>query len=163
MVRPRQRPFSLPVAGAKTCHQTLLARACVLQSPIPLLIPLSSVACRAAEGLAAADFTARIDRTSGIGLRQAFDSRCTVEFVAGKPREMCPGYRVLRGIRTGLCSGTARGLACARRQLALLLRLHRPAGYGFPRNLVRKPRRKDFSGPSVNAELRHLGAWPTRS
>ncbi len=23
--------------------------------------------------------------------------------------------------------------------------------------------RKDFSGPSVNAELRHLGAWPTRS
>jgi len=23
--------------------------------------------------------------------------------------------------------------------------------------------RKDFSGPSANAELRHLGAWPTRS
>jgi hypothetical protein len=38
----------------------------------------------------------------------------------------------------------------------------RPAGYGFPPNLVRKVRRKDFSGASVNAELRHLGAWPTR-
>ena len=37
-----------------------------------------------------------------------------------------------------------------------------PAGYGFPPNLVRKVRRKDFSGPSVNAELRHLGAGPTR-
>src|ERR1700692_1959972 len=50
-----------------------------------------------------------------------------------------------------------RGFSCARRQLALLLRLCRPAGYGFPRNLVRKVRRKDFSGPSANAELRHLG------
>jgi hypothetical protein len=61
-----------------------------------------------------------------------------------------------------LCSGTASGLSCALRQLALLLRLRRPAGYGFPPNLVRKDRRKDFSGASVNAELRHLGAWPTR-
>src|ERR1019366_2618062 len=49
-----------------------------------------------------------------------------------------------------LCSGTASGLFI------------RPAGYGFPPNLVRKERRKDFSGASVNAELRHLGAWPTR-
>jgi len=32
---------------------------------------------------------------------------------------------------------------------ALLLRLRRPAGYGFPPNLVRKGARKDFSGPSV--------------
>ena len=40
--------------------------------------------------------------------------------------------------------------------------LGRPAGYGFPPNLVRKVRRKDFTGASVNAELRHLGAWPTR-
>ena len=56
-----------------------------------------------------------------------------------------------------------RGFSCALRQLALLLRLRRPAGYGFPPNLVRKGRRKDFSGASVNAELRHLGAWPTRS
>src|SRR5260370_15541 len=55
-----------------------------------------------------------------------------------------------------------RGFSCALRQLALLLRLRRPAGYGFPPNLVRKDRRKDFSGASVNAELRHLGAWPTR-
>jgi hypothetical protein len=61
-----------------------------------------------------------------------------------------------------LCSGTASGFSCALRQLALLLRLRRPAGYGFPPNLVRKERRKDFSGPSVNAELRHLGARPTR-
>ena len=49
-----------------------------------------------------------------------------------------------------LCSGTASGL------------FMRPAGYGFPPNLVRKDRRKDFSGASVNADLRHLGAWPTR-
>jgi hypothetical protein len=55
-----------------------------------------------------------------------------------------------------------RAFSCALRQLALLLRLRRPAGYGFPPNLVRKDRRKDFSGTSVNAELRHLGAWPTR-
>jgi hypothetical protein len=39
---------------------------------------------------------------------------------------------------------------------------HRPAGYGFPRNLFCKCAGKDFSGPSVNAELRHLGAGPTR-
>src|SRR5262245_65867155 len=135
MVRPRQSPFSLPVAGAKTCPRTLLARACVLQSPIPLLIPLSALACRAAEGLAAAGVHGQ-DRSD---FRDRFAASvrapCAVDFVAAKPREMCPGYRVLRGIRTGLCSGTARGLACARRQLALLLRLHRPAGYGFPRNL----------------------------
>ncbi len=56
-----------------------------------------------------------------------------------------------------------RGFSCALRQLALLLWLRRPAGYGFPPNLVRKERRKDFSGASANAELRHLGAWPTRS
>src|SRR5208282_2917741 len=43
-----------------------------------------------------------------------------------------------------------RGLSGALRQLALLLRLRRPPGYGFP------------SGPSVNAELRHLGAGPSR-
>src|SRR6202451_3389294 len=55
-----------------------------------------------------------------------------------------------------------RGSSCALRQLALLLRLRRPTGYGFPRNLVRKERRKEFSGASVNAELRHLRAWPTR-
>ena len=55
-----------------------------------------------------------------------------------------------------------RAFSCALRQLALLLRLRRPAGYGFPPNLIRKERRKDFSGASANAELRHLGAWPTR-
>ena len=55
-----------------------------------------------------------------------------------------------------------RCFSCALRQLALLLRLRRPADYGFPPNLVRKEHRKDFSGASVNAELRHLGAWPTR-
>src|ERR1700691_4498448 len=55
-----------------------------------------------------------------------------------------------------------RAFSCALRQLALLLRLRRPSGYGFPPNLVRKDRRKDFSGASVNADLRHLGAWPTR-
>jgi hypothetical protein len=53
--------------------------------------------------------------------------------------------------------------SCALRQLAPLLRLRRPPGYGFPPNLVRKNARKDFSGPSANAGLRHLGAWPTRS
>jgi len=42
-----------------------------------------------------------------------------------------------------------RGLSCALRQLALLLRLRRPSSYGFR------------SGASVNAELRHLGAGPT--
>src|SRR5271163_397220 len=35
-----------------------------------------------------------------------------------------------------------RGFSCALRQLALLLRLRRPAGYGFPPNLVRKKRPK---------------------
>src|ERR1039458_9737278 len=44
-----------------------------------------------------------------------------------------------------LCSGTASGLSCAPRQLALLLRLRRPAGYRFHPNLVRKDRRNDFS------------------
>src|SRR3984957_15828452 len=43
-----------------------------------------------------------------------------------------------------------RGLSGALRQLALLLRLRRPSGYGFR------------TGPSVNAELRHLGAGPSR-
>src|ERR1700677_1651753 len=43
-----------------------------------------------------------------------------------------------------------RGLSGALRQLALLLRLRRPTGYGFR------------TGPSVNAELRHLGAGPSR-
>ena len=42
-----------------------------------------------------------------------------------------------------------RGLSGALRRLALLLRLPRPTGYGFP------------SGASVNAELRHLGAGPS--
>src|ERR1700677_3788467 len=43
-----------------------------------------------------------------------------------------------------------RGLSGALRQLARLLRLRRPPVYGFP------------PGPSVNAELRHLGAGPSR-
>src|SRR5271154_1969746 len=61
-----------------------------------------------------------------------------------------------------LCSGIASGLfmrpaaACSSASAAP------PCGYGFPPNLVRKDRRKDFSGTSVNAELRHLGAWTTR-
>src|SRR5271169_527032 len=55
-----------------------------------------------------------------------------------------------------------RGLTGALRQLALLLRLRRPAGCGFPRNLIRQVHRKDLSGSSGNAELRHLGAGPTR-
>ncbi len=37
-----------------------------------------------------------------------------------------------------------RGFSCALRQLALLLWLRRPAGYGFPPNLVRKKRPKRF-------------------
>jgi hypothetical protein len=61
-----------------------------------------------------------------------------------------------------LCSGTTSGLFMRPAAAPLLLRLRRPAGYGFPPNLVRKERRKDFSGTSANAELRHLGAWPTR-
>src|ERR1039458_4469665 len=56
-----------------------------------------------------------------------------------------------------------RASSCALRQLALLLRLRRPAGYGFAPNLVRKEGRKYFSVPSVNADLRHLEAWHTRS
>ena len=55
-----------------------------------------------------------------------------------------------------------RAFSCALRQLALLLRLRRPLGYGIQANLVRQVQRKDFSGASVNAELRHLGAGPTR-
>src|SRR5260370_35223638 len=58
----------------------------------------------------------------------------------------------------GFVRAPLRGFSCALRQLALLLRLRRPTGYGFPPNLVRKERRKDFSGASANAELRHLGA-----
>ena len=61
-----------------------------------------------------------------------------------------------------LCSGTASGLfmrpAAARSSASAAP----PCGLRFPSNLVRKDRRKDFSGASVNAELRHLGAWPTR-
>src|ERR1017187_283423 len=37
-----------------------------------------------------------------------------------------------------------RASSCALRQLALLLRLRRPAGYGFPPNLVRKKHPKRF-------------------
>ena len=37
-----------------------------------------------------------------------------------------------------------RGFSCARRQLALLLRLRRPAGYGFPRNLIQRVPPKRF-------------------
>jgi hypothetical protein len=51
-----------------------------------------------------------------------------------------------------------RGFSCALRQLALLLRQGRPAGYGFPPNLVRKVRRKDFSRASVNARASALGS-----
>jgi hypothetical protein len=61
-----------------------------------------------------------------------------------------------------LCSGIASGLfmrpAAARSSASAAP----PCGLRFPPNLVRKDRRKDFSGTSVNAELRHLGAWPTR-
>src|SRR5580704_9018840 len=83
----------------------------------------------------------------------AFDSQCADDNFALEG--VCRFVSRLR-------SGTASGFSCALRQLALLLRLRRPAGYGFPPNLVREERRKDFSGASVNAELRHLGAWPTR-
>jgi len=65
-----------------------------------------------------------------------------------KRRETCSGHVFFRDC-SGLCSGTARGFSCALRQLALLLRLRRPEGYGFRRNLVRQLPRKDFSGPSV--------------
>ena len=70
--------------------------------------------------------------------------------------------RVCRYVFPPLFGHRFGAFSCALRQLALLLRLRRPAGYGFPPNLVRKERRKDFSGASANAELRHLGAWPTR-
>jgi len=59
------------------------------------------------------------------------------------------------GFCTGLCSGTARGFSCAQRQLALLLRLRRPAGYGFPSKSYSQTARKDFSGPSVNGTWEH--------
>jgi hypothetical protein len=59
-----------------------------------------------------------------------------------------------------ICSVTASGYSGALRQLALLLRRSRPSGYGIPPNPVRAVRRKDFSGASVNAELRRLGAGP---
>jgi len=39
------------------------------------------------------------------------------------------------------------GYSCALRQLALLLRLRRPAGYGFPRNLVRNNAEKISPDP----------------
>jgi len=71
-------------------------------------------------------------------------------------------WRVSAVMYPALVRAPLRSFSCARRQLALLLRPGRPVGYGFPPNLVRKLRRKDFSGASVNAELRHLGAWPTR-
>jgi len=58
------------------------------------------------------------------------------------------------------CSARLRGNTGALRQLALLLRQRRPAGYGIRTNLVREEQRKDFSRASVNAELRHLGAGP---
>src|SRR5262249_22655301 len=98
MVRPRQRLLSLPVAGAKTCHRTLLARACVLQSPIPLLIPLASVACRAGEGLAAAALHGPDRADFRDRFAASVRARCAVDFLAGKPRETCPGYRVLRAL-----------------------------------------------------------------
>ena len=61
-----------------------------------------------------------------------------------------------------LCSVTASGLFLRPAALGLLLRLRRPSGLGFPPNQVRKERRKHFSGPSQKADLRHLGAGPTR-
>src|ERR1035437_7545490 len=63
-----------------------------------------------------------------------------------------------------LCSGTALGLfhapcgsslfcfGCAALRVTVSLQIL----FG------KKERRKDFSGASANAELRHLGAWPTR-
>ena len=60
-----------------------------------------------------------------------------------------------------LCSGTALGLfmrpAAARSSASATP----PCGLRFPSQSCSQQRRKDFSGPSVNAELRHLGAWPT--
>ena len=86
--------------------------------------------------------------------------------IAANFRRLCANQnfvlqRVCRYV-SRLVRAPLRGFSCARRQLALLLRLRRPAGYGFPPNLIRKERRKDFSGASVNAELRRLGASPTR-
>jgi hypothetical protein len=70
-------------------------------------------------------------------LRQESDENSVLGFVC---RPLIPLPRSpLRG-RTG-----------ARRQLALLLRLRRPPGYGFPPNLVRRVLRKGLSGPSANA------------
>ena len=56
-----------------------------------------------------------------------------------------------------------RGLAGARRQLALLLRLHRPRGLRFPLEFLRKVQRRDFSGASANAELRPGEPGPSLS
>ena len=163
MVRPRQRPFSLPVAGAKN---------------LPPNSPGSSM--RFAVANSASDSSlfgglpgrrglgrCRTSRSGSIGLQGSVSDKRSRPMRSRLPRRQAEGdlswFPCSPRPSTGLGSGTARGFACARRQLALLLRLRRPAGYGFPRNLVRKPPRKDFSGPSVNAELRHLGAWPTRS
>jgi len=55
-----------------------------------------------------------------------------------------------------------RGFSCALRQLALLLRLRRPAVTVSLQILFAKSAEKISPEPPVNAELRHLGAWPTR-
>jgi hypothetical protein len=51
---------------------------------------------------------------------------------------------VCRFMYPALVRAPLRGSSCALRRLALLLRLRRPAGYGFPPNLVRKERPKRF-------------------
>ena len=83
----------------------------------------------------------------------AFRSQCADENFALE--------RVCRYV-SRLCSGTASGLfmrpAAARSSASAAP----PRGLLFPPNLVRKQHRKDFCGASVNAELRHLGARPTR-
>ena len=66
-----------------------------------------------------------------------------------------------------LCSGTASGLFMRPAALALLLRDAPLRGPGSSQNKFAKDGqrtpRKLLLGPSQKAELRHLGAWPTRS
>ena len=82
--------------------------------------------------------------------------RC--QFLSSGDGDELPQQRRRRELWSRMCQPSGippfarsllRGLSGALRQLALLLRLRRPTGYGFP------------SGPSVNAELRHLGAGPS--
>jgi hypothetical protein len=140
MVRPRRLPIWLPIEDEN--------KQPVSKPPMPFAIAnqhrfLSVPSPEPGNPRVLPSFTAWMDL-----FQPSYSGRRPSPMRSRVPSQPSAGRLALAtcspGFCTGLCSGTARGWSCALRQLALLLRLHRPAGYGFPRNLVRKPRAKRF-------------------